>query len=150
MIITPISIIKICGIQHIVYESKLVFFFCIQSKKAFFQNRLVKKQQSQRMYLNASSFFVIQSQTFYIQYSARSTIPIPNTIGKMINTRMNLNNYSRRITNEFRIKERKRAEGNSKKSPRDLSPDDFYSLSVIQLSLSSYSSSGLYSNKSPG
>lgn len=43
MIITPISIIKICGIQHIVYESKLVFFFCIQSKKAFFQNRLVKK-----------------------------------------------------------------------------------------------------------
>jgi len=68
------------------------------------------------MYLNASSFFVIQSQTFYIQYSARSTIPIPNTIGKMINTRMNLNNYSRRITNEFRIKERKQAEGKLKKN----------------------------------
>lgn len=32
MIITPISIIKICGIQHIVYELKLVFFFYLYSK----------------------------------------------------------------------------------------------------------------------
>lgn len=68
------------------------------------------------MYLNASSFFVIQSQTFYIQYSARSTIPIPNTIGKMINTRILLNNFCRKIVNEVRIKERKRAEGKLKKN----------------------------------
>lgn len=38
MIITPISIIKICGIQHIVYESKLVFFFFVfKVKKHFFK-----------------------------------------------------------------------------------------------------------------
>ncbi len=68
------------------------------------------------MYLNAPSFFVIQSQTFYTQYSARSTIPIPNTIGKMINTRILLNNFCRKIANEVRIKERKRAEGKLKKN----------------------------------
>lgn len=39
MIITPISIIKICGIQHIVYELKLVFFFLFvfKVKKHFFK-----------------------------------------------------------------------------------------------------------------